>query len=164
LGPSRGYITRTLAELSTTDKLFEKVVLKIVQRHIEEKGLLNASQFGFRARHSTALQCMRLTDHVALNFNSNMSTVAVFLDIEKAFDTTWHLGLLYKLSTLQFSISLIKLIGFSSRIENSEFQSKVKYSRCQMSLGSQRTCSCMRVCQINKTQTLLMYVTCLQGD
>jgi hypothetical protein len=36
---------------------------------------------------------------------------AVFLDIEKASDTTWHLGLLYKLSTLQFSISLIKLIG-----------------------------------------------------
>jgi hypothetical protein len=40
-----------------------------------------------------------------------MSTAVVFLDIEKAFDTTWHLGLLYKLSTLQFSISLIKLIG-----------------------------------------------------
>jgi hypothetical protein len=33
------------------------------------------------------------------------------LDIEKAFDTTWHFGLLYKLSTLQFSISIIKLIG-----------------------------------------------------
>jgi hypothetical protein len=24
-----------------------------------------------------------------------MSTAAVFLDIEKAFDKTWHLGLLY---------------------------------------------------------------------
>jgi hypothetical protein len=40
-----------------------------------------------------------------------MSTAAVFLDIEKAFDTTWQTGLLYKLSKLQFSISLIKLIG-----------------------------------------------------
>jgi hypothetical protein len=40
-----------------------------------------------------------------------MSTAAVFLDIEKAFDTTWHPGLLYKLSKLQFSTSLIKLIG-----------------------------------------------------
>jgi hypothetical protein len=35
----------------------------------------------------------------------------VFLDIEKAFDTNWHFGLQSKLSTLQFSISLIKLIG-----------------------------------------------------
>jgi hypothetical protein len=54
---------------------------------------------------------MRLTDHVTLNFNNKMSTAAVFLDIEKAFDTTWHSGLLYKLSKLEFSTSLIELIG-----------------------------------------------------
>jgi hypothetical protein len=46
-----------------------------------------------------------------------MSTAAVFLDIKKIFDTTRHLGFLYKLSTLQLSISLTKLIGsfFSQR-------------------------------------------------
>jgi hypothetical protein len=54
---------------------------------------------------------MRLTDYVTLNFNNKMSTAAVFLDIEKAFDTIWHCGLLYKLSKLEFSTSLIKLIG-----------------------------------------------------
>jgi hypothetical protein len=41
-----------------------------------------------------------------------MSTAAVFLDIEKAFDKIWYLGLLYKLSELKFSISLIRLINF----------------------------------------------------
>jgi hypothetical protein len=69
-------------------KLFEKVILKIVQRHIEERGLLNGRQFGFRACHGTTLQCMRVTDHVTVNFNNSMSTAAIFLDIEKAFDTT----------------------------------------------------------------------------
>jgi hypothetical protein len=54
---------------------------------------------------------MRLADHVTLHFNNDMSTAAVFLDIEKAFDTTRQPGLLYKLSKLQFSASLIKLIG-----------------------------------------------------
>jgi hypothetical protein len=42
-----------------------------------------------------------------------MSMAAVFLGTEKAFDKTWHLGLLFKLPTLQFSINLIKLIGSS---------------------------------------------------
>jgi hypothetical protein len=40
-----------------------------------------------------------------------MSTDVVFLDIEKAFDTLWHLGLLYKLPTKEFSTNLIKLIS-----------------------------------------------------
>jgi hypothetical protein len=66
---------------------------KIVQKYTEERGLLNASQFGFRVRHSTILQCtlMRLTHHVILNFNNNMSTAAVFLDIEIVFDTHGNL-------------------------------------------------------------------------
>ncbi|PNF41415.1 hypothetical protein B7P43_G14387 [Cryptotermes secundus] len=102
---------RPISLLSTTGKLFEKAILKFLHKHIEERDLLNASQFGFRARHSTTLQCMRLADHVTLNFNNKMSTAAVFLDIEKAFDTTWHSGLLFKLSKLEFPNSLTKLIG-----------------------------------------------------
>jgi hypothetical protein len=73
---------RPISLLSTTGNLFEKVILKIVQRHIEERGLLNASKlFGFRAHHSTTLQCMRFMDHITLNFNNNMSMGSVFLDI-----------------------------------------------------------------------------------
>jgi hypothetical protein len=48
---------------------------------------------------------------MTLHFNNNLSTAAVFLDIQKAFVTTWHSGLLYKLVKLQFSNSLIKLIS-----------------------------------------------------
>jgi hypothetical protein len=79
---------RPISLLSVTGKQFEKVILKTVQWHIEERSLLNANQFGFRARHSTTLQCMRPTDHVILNSNYNTSTAAVFLDIEIASGTT----------------------------------------------------------------------------
>jgi hypothetical protein len=109
--------------LSTTGKLFEKI-LKTVQRYTEERGLLNASQFGFRARHRTTLQCMRLTDQVTLNFNCNMFMSVLFLNIEKAFDTAWHFGFLFKLSELKFSISLIMLI--SSFFSQRKFRVSVK--------------------------------------
>jgi hypothetical protein len=94
-GPSRGDI---------------QMILRTIQKHTEERNLLNASLFGFRADHNTILQCMMLADHVTLNFNSNMSTAAVYLDIEKAFDTTWCSGLVYQFSKLEFSTSIIKLI------------------------------------------------------
>jgi hypothetical protein len=70
-------------------KLLQNLILGTIQKHAEERNLLNASQFDFQADHNTTLQCMRLEDHVNLNFN-NMSTAAVFLDIEKSFDTTEH--------------------------------------------------------------------------
>jgi hypothetical protein len=54
---------------------------------------------------------MSLTDHATLNFNNKISTAALFLDIEQAFDTTWRSGLLYKLSKLELSTNLIKLLG-----------------------------------------------------
>jgi hypothetical protein len=53
-----------------------------------------------------------------------MSTATVFLDIEKAFDTTWHVGLLYKISELKFSICLIKLV--SSFISQRKFRVSVE--------------------------------------
>jgi hypothetical protein len=78
--------------------------------HTEESNL-PTSQFGFRAHHNNRFQCTGLMDHDSLNFNNNMSAAAVFLDMKKAFDTSWHTDLLHKLSELKFSTSLIKNIS-----------------------------------------------------
>jgi hypothetical protein len=67
---------------------------------------------------------MRMTDHVTLNFNNSFSMAAVFLDFRKAFDTTRYPGLVYKLSKLHFSFSLIKLI--SSFLSNRKFRAMVE--------------------------------------
>jgi hypothetical protein len=95
--PARTQNLRPISLLPTPGKRFEKVVLKMVQSHVKVRDLLNASQSDFHARHRTTLHCMRRTDLVTLNFNSNISTAAVFMDVGKTFDTTLHLGLLCKL-------------------------------------------------------------------
>jgi hypothetical protein len=79
---------RLVSLLSTTAKLYEEAILKIIQRHTDRKNLLHESRFGFRACYSMIYQCMRLMDHVTFNFNNNIYTAAVFLDSEKAFNTT----------------------------------------------------------------------------
>jgi hypothetical protein len=67
-----------LAYCPWLENFLKKVMLKIFSRHTESKNSLNASQFGFRANHNMTLQCMRLTDHITLNFNNKISTAAVF--------------------------------------------------------------------------------------
>jgi hypothetical protein len=54
---------------------------------------------------------MLLTDHMTFSFSNSISTAAVFLDIEKAFDTLSHPGLFYKLFKLEFSASIIKRVS-----------------------------------------------------
>jgi hypothetical protein len=120
MSPRRGPTPRLTDWLTDWLTVSRNVTLTLTLTLTWERGLLNAGQFGFRARHSTILQCMRLTDHVTPNFNNKMSRAAVFLDIVEAFDTTWHSGLLCKLLKLEFSTSLIKLI--------SSFLSQCKFS------------------------------------
>jgi hypothetical protein len=60
---------------------------------------------------------------VTLIFNNNMPT-AEFLDIGKAFDKTWHPGLLYKLRKLKLSKNLVKPI--SSFVSEGKFRVSVK--------------------------------------
>jgi hypothetical protein len=36
-------------------------------------------------------------EYVTSGFERKMTTIAVFLDISKAYDSTWHTGLIYKL-------------------------------------------------------------------
>ena len=49
-------------------------------------------------------------EYVTSAFERKMTTVAVFLDISKAYDSTWHTGLIYKLVTMNFPVELIGVI------------------------------------------------------
>jgi hypothetical protein len=93
------------------DNLFENVSPAVIQKHVEGRGLLNACQLASVHVLSRTLQFVRLANHVTLHFNNNMSMAAVSLQTEKALDTTWHHGLLYKLSKLELSTPIIKLIS-----------------------------------------------------
>lgn len=57
----------------------------------------------------TAYPLLRMTKHINESFARKEYVLVVSLDIEKAFDTTWHKGLLYKMINFGFSSQLIKL-------------------------------------------------------
>lgn len=101
---------RPISLLSGFSKLFERVLLKRLEDFSTSNNLLMDEQFGFRRKHSTTHQLVRVAEQISESFNSKYVTAGVFLDIAQAFDKVWHDGLIYKMISLKFPPYLIKII------------------------------------------------------
>ena len=66
--------------------------------YLDKEKLLPKYQAGFRSGFTTADHIIHLEADVKMGFNKKQITTAVFLDLTKAYDHTWHVGLLYKLT------------------------------------------------------------------
>lgn len=99
---------RPISLLPTLSKLFERLILIRLARFTNK--FIIDEQFGFRPRHSTVQQLARVTEHIAHMLNKNCSTGMFLLDVEKAFDTVWHDGLLHKMLLTGVPIGLVRLI------------------------------------------------------
>lgn len=101
---------RPISLLSSLGKILEKILSEKLLKYICENQILPDEQFGFRKSHSTIHQVKRICNDVKQGLSSGLSTALVLLDVEKAFDSVWHFGLIYKLIQFSFPMFLVKLI------------------------------------------------------
>jgi hypothetical protein len=92
---------RPISLTSIICKLCERLVLYRLWKLVG--GKISNRQFGFRAKHSTLDALMFLDHQVRIAFKAQKHMSVAFLDISKAFDRTWHAGLLYRLFQLGVS-------------------------------------------------------------
>lgn len=64
---------------------------------IDAHNLLSGHQYGFSKQKSTENAIIKLTSHIINSLANDKKTLAVFLDLAKAFDTILHANLLEKL-------------------------------------------------------------------
>lgn len=101
---------RPISLLSCLGKIIEKSILTRLQTHVDDAGVLDDEQFGFRMCHSCPHQLLRVVELITAGFNDKQHSAAVFVDVAKAFDQVWHAALLYKMGMHDFPAPLLQLV------------------------------------------------------
>ena len=97
--------------MSSITKLFKRVIEQRLCSYLQDTGFINKYQSGFRQAKSTDDHLFRLSQSVMESFKSREHVVAVFLDVEKAFDNVCYNGLRYKIFMLDLPSKMTRWLS-----------------------------------------------------
>lgn len=118
---------RPISLLTHLSKVLEKCIKTRLLNFVEKYNILSPNQFGFRPKLSTSDAIYELTSKLYKSLDDNKKSMAVFIDLAKAFDTVDHALLvrkLYQIGVRGLPLKLIKSYLFERQqfvqIENSK--------------------------------------------
>ena len=88
---------RPIALTSCLCKLLERMINIRLVWYLEEHGYLHSHQYGFRKNRSTTDTLVYIDSLIKSAFAHRQHLVAIFFDLQKAYDTTWKSHILQKL-------------------------------------------------------------------
>ena len=100
---------RPITLTSYIGKLLERILETRIKNHIETNNLLPPFQHGFRKNYSTDTYLFQLISFVEHHKKSKQKVAALFLDFQKAFDSIWLEGMLYRLMEVGIPMQLVKV-------------------------------------------------------
>ena len=122
---------RPIAVLPYMSKIIEKCLCNRLFDFLDKNMILSNSQFGFRPKYSTVDAISELVEHLYDSLNLKLSTVNIFVDFSRAFDTVDRSILLRKLEA--YGIRGVPLELFRNYLTNrkqfvqiNEFASSLK--------------------------------------
>ena len=115
---------RPILLLINMSKILEKIMYKRVYNFLNNNSLIYSSQHGFRNKHSCESAVGELIGNVCKGHKKCKHTLAIFLDLSKAFDTISHNILFRKLE--KYGIHGQALKWFRSYLGNRTIRVKCK--------------------------------------
>ena len=78
---------RLISILHTLSKIIEKIMKSRVSSYLKKEDIMSKEQYDFRSGLSTSDAILEFTDRCTVNSDNKLFTIAVYLDLSKAFDT-----------------------------------------------------------------------------
>lgn len=94
---SKAQSYRPISLTSCVCKTLERIINQRLQLYLETESVIVPEQAGFRQYRSTEDQTTHLSQVIEDAFQAQKAVLAVFIDLQKAFDKVWKDGLLVKL-------------------------------------------------------------------
>ena len=107
---------RPISVLPCLSKVLEKLIHDRLIEFITQNQIISDAQHGFQRQKSTTSAVLALTDDILKSFDAKKFTIALFLDLSKAFETVNHNILIEKLE--HYGIRETALKWFASYLEN----------------------------------------------
>ena len=92
-------------------KVCETVVKNLILDHCEANKVFRPRQSAYRANRCTTDNLLVLTQHISEAYQWSEMVGLVCLDVEKAFDADWRLGLIDKLIKIRLQTKIIKWVN-----------------------------------------------------
>jgi len=103
---------RPISLLPNFSKIMEKIISNRLTNFLESNNLISDMQFGFRKNHSAIHPLIHFMNHLTKSSNKKLFSIAIFCDLQKAFDTVNHDILCKKLYDL--GIRGVELLWFQN--------------------------------------------------
>lgn len=101
---------RGISLISCLGKIMERLVNKRLMYVTERNHIISNNQSGFRKMRSTTDNLVTLEHHIKRGFCENKDTIAVFFDLEKAYDMTWRIIIIKELTNAGIKGNLLKYL------------------------------------------------------
>jgi len=123
---------RPVSLLPCISKILEKVIHRRLYNFLLKNDIFYKSQYGFRPKHSTINAITELCYNITNAFENDECTLAVFLDLSKAFDTIDHTILLRKLA--HYGIRGVALEWFKNYLRGRQQYVQINNSRSEIDI------------------------------
>ena len=101
---------RPISISSYIGKLIEKIIANRIQKFLTLLGLHDPDQEGFMDSRNTIRYLNRLILDIQTDIQKKLTSICLFIDFEKAFDSVWKKGLIVKLYQLGIRGKILHLI------------------------------------------------------